>query len=107
MLTEGAESIPTFSGDPTAMLPSPRTASMRTVHEGSDILSIMLFISTSISINSVTTWWFNSCTQRGNNHGVIPLFLRKAEKSPDKCFTPFHLREEGGDGGSLALIDVV
>lgn len=45
----------TFSGDPTAMLPSPRTANMRTVQHGSDILSIMLFNSTSISISSVTT----------------------------------------------------
>lgn len=50
----------TFSGDPMAILPSPRTANMRTVQQGSDILSIMLFINTSININSVTTWWFKS-----------------------------------------------
>lgn len=45
----------TFSGDPSAILPSPRTDNMRTVQQGSDIRSIMLFIKTSININSVTT----------------------------------------------------
>lgn len=86
----GAGSIPTFSGDPTAMLPSPRTASMRTAQEGSDILSIMLFISTSISINSVTTWWFNSCTQRGRKTWVIIAFVRLARKNTKISPQTFH-----------------
>lgn len=66
----------TFSGDPTAILPSPRTANMRTVQQGSDILSIMLFINTSISINSVTTWWFNSWKRQ--KYKNITLFTCKS-----------------------------
>lgn len=52
--------VHTFSGDPTAMLPSPLMDSMRTVALVSEMRSIMLFISTSIIMSSVTTWWFSS-----------------------------------------------
>lgn len=51
---------PTFSGEPTAMFPRPLMDSMRTVPQGSEIRSIMLFIRTPIIISSVTTWWFSS-----------------------------------------------
>lgn len=50
-----AELALTFSGEPAAMLPSPRSASIRTSVQASFCLPIMLSITVSSSIRSFTT----------------------------------------------------
>lgn len=98
----------TFSGDPDAIFPSPRTANMRTVQLGSEILSIMLFIRTSISISSVTTWWFKSW----DGQICYSYFLWHHKTINDHLRNKIieqlhHLREKRSYSYSLTFIDVV